>query len=296
MTGLEGVHFMMPTPFDEQGRVDEESIPSLVELAVKAGCRGVVCLGVTGEASRLTDTERRLVSERVIREAKHRLMVTIGTSATGTEMAVQRSLQAADLGATAVMVTPAPVAKQNLDAVFDYYKVVASAVSIPIVVQDYPRESNVFMPANFIAHLCQELEAVKYLKLEDPPTPLKVTAIKKLAGDSLGIFGGLGGTFLYEELRRGACGTMTGFAYPEILVRVYNHMSQREPEKAAELFYRYLPLIRYEAQESIGLSLRKEVLKRRGLLRCARVRHPGADIDKATRQELCQLLDALELT
>lgn len=89
---------------------------------------------------------------------------------------------------------------------------------------------------------------------------------------------------------------MTGFAYPEILVRVYNHVSQREPEKAAELFYHYLPLIRYEAQESIGLSLRKEVLKRRGFLRCAGVRHPGAEIDEITRQELYRLLDALELT
>lgn len=296
MAGLEGIHFMMPTPFDERGRVDEESIPALVDLAVKAGCRGLVCLGVAGEASRLTDTERRLVSEVAIKEARRRLTVTIGTSATGTEMAVQRSLQAMDLGATAVMVAAAPVAKQNLNAVFGYYQAVASAVNIPIVVQDYPRENNVFMPANFIAHLCQELEEVKYLKLEDPPTPPKVTAIKKLTGESLGILGGLGGTFLYEELRRGTCGTMTGFAYPEILVGVYNHVFQGEPEKAAQLFYRYLPLIRYEAQEGIGLSLRKEVLKRRGLLRCARVRHPGGEIDEATRQELYRLLDVLELT
>lgn len=296
MIGLEGIHFMMPTPFDERGKVDEESIPALVDLAVKAGCRGVVCLGVMGEASRLTDAESRLVSGGVIKEARGRVTVTVGTSSTGTEMAVQRSVQAADLGATAVMVAPAPVAKQNLDAVFDYYKAMASAVNIPIVVQDYPKESNVFMPVSFIARLCQELEEVKYLKLEDPPTPPKVTAIKKLTGESLGIFGGLGGTFLYEELSRGACGTMTGFAYPEILVRVYNHMSQREPGKAAELFYRYLPLIRYEAQEGIGLSLRKEVLKRRGLLRCSRVRQPAAEIDEVTRQELYRLLDALELT
>ena len=296
MTGLEGIHFMMPTPFDERERVDEESISGLVELAVKAGCRGVVCLGVMGEASRLIDSESRLVAERVIKEAGSRLTVTIGTSATGTEIAVQRSMQAADLGATAVMVAPAPVAKQNLDAVFNYYKAVASAVNIPIVAQDYPKQSNVFMPASFIARLHHELEEVKYLKLEDPPTPLKITAVKKLTGESLGIFGGLGGVFLYEELSRGACGTMTGFAYPEILVRVYNHVSRGELEKAADLFYRYLPLIRYEAQEGIGLSLRKEVLKRRGILRCAKVRHPGAEIDEVTRQELYRLLDAMELT
>jgi len=296
MTGLEGIHFMMPTPFDEKGRVDEESIPALVELAMKAGCRGVVCLGVMGEISRLSDTESRLVSERVIKEAGDKLTVTIGASATGTDIAVQRSLLAAELGATAVMVAPAPVAKQNLEAVFGYYKALASTVNIPIVVQDYPRESNVFMPANFIARLCQELETVKYLKLEDPPTPPKVTVIKNLVGERLGIFGGLGGAFLYEELKRGACGTMTGFAYPEILVRVYNHVVSGELEKAAEVFYHYLPVIRYEAQDGIGLALRKEVFKRRGILRCAKVRHPGAEIDEVTRQELYQLLDTMELT
>ena len=68
MIGLEGIHFMMPTPFDERGKVDEESIPALVDLAVKTGCRGVVCLGVMGEASRLTDAESRLVSGGLLRK------------------------------------------------------------------------------------------------------------------------------------------------------------------------------------------------------------------------------------
>ena len=295
MTGLEGIHFMMPTPFDDRGRVEYESIPALVDLAMKAGCRGIVCLGVMGEASRLSDTERTLVLERVIKEVKGRLAVVVGASATGTDITIQRGIEAADLGATALMLTPVPVLKQNLATVFSFYEAVTSAIKIPIVVQDYPKESNVFMPADFIARLYHELETVKYLKLEDPPTPPKVTAIKNLTGSKLGIFGGLGGTFLYEELRRGACGTMTGFAYPEILVKVYNHMSDGETEKAAEVFFQYLPLIRYEAQEGIGLSLRKEVLKRRGVLRYANVRHPGADIDEITRQELFRLLDAMEL-
>jgi dihydrodipicolinate synthase/N-acetylneuraminate lyase len=45
MIKLEGIHFMMPTPFDEKGKIDEESISPLIDLAVKAGCEGVVCLG-----------------------------------------------------------------------------------------------------------------------------------------------------------------------------------------------------------------------------------------------------------
>ncbi len=295
MFKLEGIHFMMPTPFDEQGKIDVESIPPLVNLAIKSGCQGVVCLGVTGEVNRLTDKERSLVSETVVKEVNSRLPVTIGTSATGTEMTIQRSLEATDLGASAVMVSPVPVAKQNLEVIFSFYKALASGIKVPIVVQDYPKESNVFMPASFIARMYQEIDKVKYLKLEDPPTPPKVTAINNLTGGGLGIFGGLGGTFLYEELKRGACGTMTGFAYPEILVQIYNFMIKGETQKAGEIFYHYLPIIRYEFQEGIGVSVRKEVLKRRGIIRHASVRQPNPQIDEVTRNELYQLLDIFEL-
>ena len=295
MSDMNGIHFMMPTPFDDNGQIDEASIQSLVGMAIKAECSGIVCLGVTGEAARLTDAERALVSERVIGEAKQHLIVTVGTSATGTDMAVQRSVEAASMGASAVMVAPAPVAKQNLDAVFSYYKSVASSVRIPVVAQDFPKESNVFMPASFMGRLNTEIEGIEYLKLEDPPTPPKITAIKDLLGDSLRIFGGLGGVFFYEELARGACGAMTGFAFPEILVTIYSHFADGMHDKARGVFYRYLPLIRYEAQEGIGLSLRKEVLKRRGVLRSAKIRHPAANIDNVTREELYRLLDVLEI-
>ena len=295
MIGLEGIYFMMPTPFDDKYRVEYDSIPTLVELAVKAGCQGIVCLGVMGEASRLSDSERKLMLESVIKEVKGRLIVVTGANSAGTDITIQRCIEAAELGATALMLTPVPIPKQNLSAIFNFYKAVTSAIKLPIVVQDYPKESNVFMPSDFISLLHHELEMAQYLKLEDPPTPPKVTAIKNLTEGKMGIFGGLGGVFLLEELKRGACGTMTGFAYPEILVSVHKHMSAGEEEQAAEVFFRYLPLIRYEAQEGIGLSLRKEVLKRRGMLRHANVRHPGIEIDEVTRQELFRLLHTMKL-
>lgn len=293
--GLEGIHFMMPTPFDDHGRVDEDSIPPLVELAAGAGCRGVVCLGVMGEFSRLSDAERSLVIRRTVEAAKGRLTVTVGTTSPGTDLAILRSKEAQELGATAVMVSPPALPKPNLDAVFAYYQSLDRHVGVPIVVQDFPRENGVFMPAPFIARLNRELQRCIYLKLEDAPTPPKVTAVRNLTGDTMGIFGGLGGVYLLEELNRGAVGTMTGFAYPEVLVRVHSHWVKGEREQARGVFYRYLPLIRYEGQEGVGLALRKEILQRRGVIKTARVRHPGAGIDEVTRKELYETIDAMEL-
>ncbi len=289
-----GVHWMLATPFDDNEDVDAASIPGLVEKAKEVGCRGVVALGVTGEAARLTDAERRLVAETVVKSADG-MPVTLGTTAASTRVAVQRCKEAQSIGAAAVMVAAPPMAKPNLDALFVYYQRIAEAVDLPIVVQDYPQTSGVHMPASFIARLAQQIPSVRYLKLEDPPTPPKITAIRDLIGDRLSIFGGLGGVFLLDELSRGSAGAMTGFAYPEILVDICRAMAEGDRKRAEQVFYRHLPLILFEGQEGIGLSIRKEALYRRGLIRTPRVRHPGPQTTEATRKELQHLVQMLGL-
>ena len=111
----------------------------------------------------------------------------------------------------------------------------------------------------------------------------------------MSLFGGLGGSFLLEELARGAVGTMTGFAYPEVLVEIYRRMSAGDTGGAREVFYRWMPLIRYENQPGIGLSVRKHIMMRRGLLDTATVRPPGPSIDAETQKELDELLGSLDL-
>ena len=289
-----GMHWMLATPFDEDEAVDTASIPRLVDKAREVGCRGVVALGVTGEVARLTDEERRLVAERVI-ESADGLPVTLGTSAASTQAAIARSMEAERLGAAAVMVAAPPMPKANLDALFAHYQRIADAVDLPIVVQDYPQTTGVQMPAAFVARLAEGIPSARYLKLEDPPTPPKITAIRGLVGDRMGIFGGLGGVFLLDELARGSMGAMTGFAYPEVLVEVCRHMAEGDRKRADEVFYRHLPLILFESQEGISLSVRKEALHHRGLIASPKVRHPGGPITEETRSELHGLIDSLGL-
>jgi 4-hydroxy-tetrahydrodipicolinate synthase len=106
----------------------------------------------------------------------------------------------------------------------------------------------------------------------------------------IGIFGGLGGVFLLEELMAGATGAMTGFAYPEILVKVVSLFRAGDLDAAAEVFYRWVPLMRFEFQEGLGMAIRKEVLRRRGVIDCAEIRLPGARLDAATAAALDRVL------
>ena len=103
----------------------------------------------------------------------------------------------------------------------------------------------------------------------------------------LRIFGGLGGVFLLEELIAGATGAMTGFAFPEILVRIVTLFRAGDVDGAADVFYRAVPLMRFEFQEGIGMAIRKEVLRRRGALASAATRaRPPASMRRRARRSI----------
>jgi 4-hydroxy-tetrahydrodipicolinate synthase len=100
---------------------------------------------------------------------------------------------------------------------------------------------------------------------------------------------------LLEELRHGAHGTMTGFAFPDILVKIYQKFSSGDIDGATEVFYRYCPLIRFENQPMINLALRKHIYQLHGAISSAQVRAPYMPVDEDTLEDLKDLLSRLEL-
>jgi 4-hydroxy-tetrahydrodipicolinate synthase len=145
------------------------------------------------------------------------------------------------------------------------------------------------MSADMLAQLAEKIPNARYLKLEDPPLMEKIGAIRERT-DKFEIFGGLGGMFLLEELRRGASGTMTGFAFTEILVAVFKAFQAKDFTRAEQIFDKYLPLIRYENQPIINLTIRKEILYRRGAMASATLRNPYVPIDAGTHDEIDWIL------
>jgi 4-hydroxy-tetrahydrodipicolinate synthase len=288
---FEGVFSVLPTPFRGGGEVDVESLKRVVDLIVAAGVNGVTALGVTGEAARLSERERGVVVDTVVRQVAGRVRVIVGTSADGVRTCIDFSREARSLGGSAVMVSPPRMPKLNSESVVNHYKALAEAVDLPIVVQDYPPISGFSMEAGLLARIAREVPAARTIKLEDPPTPFKTARILAAAGETkVAILGGLGGVFLLEELLAGAAGVMTGFAYPEVLVKVVSLYRSGEMDQAADLFYRFVPLMRFEFQEGIGMAIRKEVFKRRGVLADASTRAPGAVLDEGTRTALDRVL------
>lgn len=285
---LNGVHTIVPTPFDEQGKLDGESLFHLIDFLVQLGVDGVVVLGVMGEAPKLGEIEQAEVIRIAIQAAAGRLPVFAGAGAAGTDLAISKGIAAIRSGASGLLVAPPPVQKDSV--IFDYYRRIGEAVQAPLILHDYPATTGILLGVELVARMFGEIEQVRTIKLEEPPTGPKISQLRRLCPD-LSILGGLGGMYFLEELQRGADGIMTGFSYPELLVAIYRCFLQGDMQEAQRIFYSACPLLRFEFQPGIGLAVRKEVYRQRGAIQTAYVRHPGAQIDAELRRELSQLLE-----
>ena len=291
---LRGVWNIVPTPFDGSGALDEPSLRRLIDFVIATGVQGVTILGVLGEAGKLADAERSRVIDVTLDAAGGRVPVCAGVTHPATDRCLAFAREAEAAGVAALMAAPPALAKPNEAAVRRHFEALAATVALPLVVQDFPPASGVHLSPAFIAGLAAELPACRWLKLEDDPTPQKVTAVLA-ANPEVRILGGLGGSFMLEELGRGAVGVMTGFGFPEILVAIERSFSRRDHAAARDTFYRYLPLIRFENQAGVNLPLRKHIYQLRGAIASARAREPHARLDAVTLQELDELLAHLGL-
>lgn len=289
---LRGIYPIVPTPFDDAGRVDTGSIERLVGFLGERGVQGAAILGVMGEAHKLRESEQELVISTFRACMPPELDLVVGVRAAGTDVAVAMARTASSYEPDGLLVGPPPV--QNDDVIFSYYESIAGATDVSLIVHDYPASTGIMLSPALIARLFHEIETVRYVKLEDPPTGPKMDRVHELTEGELGVFGALGGTYAFEELDRGAVGIMTGFAYPELLVDMYQRYERGDVEGCAKVFHYALPLIRFEFQPGLGVSLRKEILVRRGVFSTARVRHPGGVADAKTLEHLDRLLRDLQ--
>ena len=292
MQRLSGVYNILTTPFSPDGAVDSDSLRRLTEGVVAAGVDGITVLGVAGEAQKLSAGERDQVVCSVLEVVGRRLPVFVGASQEGTETTIAASRAAERAGAAGVMIAP-PAFLQPGPGLTEHLTRIAEAISIPIVLQDYPPVNGVTMSPHAMAELVRAVPAITTIKLEGTPTPQRTAQTLALTGDRATVLGGLGGVYLMDELRRGASGTMTGFAYPEVLVEIWRAWCAGDRSAAAKVYARYLPLLVFEGQPGVGLAIRKELLRRRELIDNATVRHPGPRIDQGILDDLEETLSLL---
>ena len=294
-----GVYIIAATPFTDDGALDLVSADRLIEFYLEKGVSGMTILGVMGEAPKLSPAESEQFLGHWLDRVDGRVPVIVGVSAPGMDNLARLARSAMDKGAAGVMAAPTPNLKTEA-AIKGYFAQICAAIGpdTPLVYQDYPQLTNVHITADGVLDLVAAHPQIVMLKHEDCPGLNKLSRVRDGAAERglrrISILCGNSALFLAQEMRRGADGAMTGFAYPEMLVEVVAKAQAGDFDAAEDLFDLYLPMVRYEQQPGLGLAIRKEVLRRRGVIASAALRAPGPKLTAADQSELTVLMQRLD--
>lgn len=292
---LSGIIPVLPTPFKEDASLDLESLDRLIEHALTWGAQGIAILGSASEVEKLTAEEYETIAEVIARKIAGKLPLVMGLSAADAKMTVNHAMIARRMGATAVFAKPpAPTRVETAEAeALDYYLSIAQAADLPIMVQNFAPasgESGVISMES-LARVVQADHRIRYVKEETPPPAGngKITQIRRVLGEGVTIFSGLGGITLVDDLRRGAAGNMPGAVLVRPLVRIYEYYQQGKEEEADRLHSTILPLIVFRARWGY-VAVTKAILRDLGILKSATVRPPaGGSLDEHAIGELRRL-------
>ncbi|KWF06450.1 hypothetical protein WT55_21430 [Burkholderia pseudomultivorans] len=294
-----GVFPIAITPFTESGSIDFVSLDRLTDFFLSCGVQGITYLGVLGEASRLSGTESMQIVQSALGRVSGRAKIVVGAGHVGFDNLRQFTSEVLDAGASAIMVAPGPGLKTD-EQVLSYFEAMVRAIGddVPLVLQDYPQNTGVFMSAHVLSQLLLRHPSIKVIKHEEASALRKITTLRAQERNGerprVSILVGNSGIHLPQELHRGADGANTGVAFPEMLVEVCRRFREGKADAAEDLYDLFLPLVRHEQQPGIGLAIRKEIFRRRGLIASSRLRAPGHSLDEQDHLELTRILSRLQ--
>ena len=300
MTTLTGVVPVVPTVFTDAEDLDPQGQRRVARYLIDSRSDALCLLANYSEQFSLTDDERAEVIDQTLDEVAGQIPVMVTTSHFSARVAAQRSADAQRRGANMLMLMPPFFgATMSVDdqGVVDYFKRVAEAVDIDIMIQDAPL-STTRMSVELIARIAEEIPSVKYVKVEVPRTAQKLRSLIDHAGAHLpGLFDGEESITLIPDLHAGAIGTMCSAVIPDRLGDIVRTFVGGSIEEATLDWESLLPLIHYENRQC-GLLAAKVLLQHGGIISSAAGRSPLSPLPEWTVRELvllAQRQDALIL-
>jgi 2-keto-3-deoxy-L-arabinonate dehydratase len=291
-----GVFPVAPTIFDEHGALDLDGQRRCIDFMIDAGSHGICILANFSEQFVLTDDERDQVMLAVLDHVAGRVPVIVTTTHFGSRICAERSRRAQDKGAAMVMVMPpyhGATFRVAEPGIYQFFKTVSDAVSIPIMIQDAPVAGTPLSVA-FLARMAKEIENIRYFKVEIPMAAAKLRDLIAAGGSAIeGPWDGEEAITLMADLDAGATGAMTGGGYPDGIRQIVDPYLAGHRDEAMAAYARWLPLINYENRQC-GLQACKALMKEGGVIGSEAVRHPLQKLHPMTRAGLIEIARQLD--
>jgi dihydrodipicolinate synthase/N-acetylneuraminate lyase len=292
---MKGVYPILAAPINKKGQLVMDDLENQVDWLISKGVHGLG-IAVATEIYKFNEDERDLILSTVVRVNNGRTKVVMNTGAESTDVAIAYSKRAEELGADALMIRPTSFIPVPASENIEYFGKIAESISLPIFLQD---QNTAPIPPAMAVACAKRHENLCYIKVETPPTIPRMAETQKLAeGTGLVLFGGAGGAFAVEELKRGSVGTMPGSTLPDMFVRVWDHFQAGDEEAANAEMRRHAALFGILAQgQGFANWVYKHIMVRRGVFSAGSdfARHPALKPDAEHYKEVDALLESLDL-
>ncbi|MDR2888631.1 MAG: 4-hydroxy-tetrahydrodipicolinate synthase [Lachnospiraceae bacterium] len=242
MAIFKGAGVAIVTPFHEDGAVNYEKFAELIEFQVSEGVDAIIVCGTTGEASTLTHEEHLAVIAFCVEKVAGRIPVVAGTGSNCTETAIYLSQEAAKAGVDGLLVVSPYYNKATQKGLYEHFKAIAAAVTIPIILYNVPGRTGMNMAPETIVRLCTEVDNIVGVK-EASENMSQVAKLMHLAAGRVDVYSGCD-DLIVPIMSLGGIGVISVLAnvVPRATHEICAHYLKGDAAKSAALQLAAIPL------------------------------------------------------
>jgi 2-keto-3-deoxy-L-arabinonate dehydratase len=243
-SGFSGIYPMVYALFDKAGNLSRGAMRAQIEAMLRHKVHGIAVLGLASEVNKLSSVERHTLMSWVAEDIDGRapLAVTVAELSVGGQIEFVKA--AAALGAKWAILQPPHTKGVPESELVRFFGAIAEKSPIPLGIQNAPEYLGIGLSSEGIRTLNRAHPNVSIVKLE--ATAIAIGRLLDMVGGEMDVFNGRGGIEMTDSLRAGAVGIIPGGETCDVLVRIFDRMSQGTAEGSAEadeLYARLLPLL-----------------------------------------------------
>ena len=250
-----GVMPAITTQFTADDQLDLAAFTTNLHAQVNAGASGIILGGTLGEASTLSPEEKNTLVSTTLKEVGDRASVILNIAEQSTKAAIDAAQNAEAQGANGLMLLPPMRYKATDRETVAYFKAVAEATSLPIMIYNNPVDYKIEVTLDMFEELkaYENINAVK----ESTRDITNISRMRSRFGDRFSILCGVD-TLAMEALLMGADGWVAGLvdAYPEETCAIYHYVKAGEIDKALDIYRWFMPLLELDISPQLVQNIK----------------------------------------
>lgn len=243
------------TKFKTNDTLDLNMFRKNIEAQIEAGVSGIILGGTLGEASTLTDDEKRILIQETVKIVDGKVPVIINIAEQSTKDAIVAAQKAKEYGASGLMILPPMRYKATDHETVVYFKEIANSTDLPIMIYNNPVDYKIEVTLDMFDELlkCGNIRAVK----ESTRDISNITRIRNRFGNRLKVLCGVD-TLALESILMGADGWVAGLvcAFPAETVAIYELVKAGRTKEAIEIYRWFLPLLELDISPQLVQNIK----------------------------------------